>query len=569
MMSQATSTGQWLRLPPQVVRRPQSSTRRPALTPGGPQEPALPLGAKKSRHFNSRQLLTLLPLATARLAPRSRARRSVRLRLRAAEADTKLDLTQVAERWGEAESVSNGQELAQVCALLCCVQRQLGYMAAHHEGTVGVAQVVSQDKSGLEIAGEVRNTFAPRTLVRRRPVPWSRRLALASHHATCPEFRRRLISSMGRSRAKRGGQAREDVEDPQWRDHLWRGAYSPAQRPWRSYADKGKPEKEQPAPPRFPTYQSMHVRDPANGPGKGAGKHPNVAVEEAPGSVMGLQPVLNTARKAELRVQRLVANRDRARRQWEAYDAELKQTFMREKKKFSANLERLNKDITEALHAQDLARRAVCQTVNGQPVAESEMAANEEMEWERTRSAWEQDEGSDLHGVLHRAMTHADAADGLSRPRLMSGAPPGFGVTDASAPAQILRMADEMRAASAASGVDPYYGTALNDPYQGSPSGAYLKAQGPATSPSARVAPYDTGHAADRREDGPSLASRVEHKRSEATGGAMRPFGLPPATPPPAPGFATVNGGALQIPIASDDELDTANTAAEAGEPPP
>jgi len=102
------------------------------------------LGAHKSRHFNSRQLLALLPFATARVAPRSRARRSVRLRLRAAEADTKLDLTQVAERWGEAESVSNGQELAQVCALLCCVQRQLGYMAAHHEGTVGVAQVVSQ-----------------------------------------------------------------------------------------------------------------------------------------------------------------------------------------------------------------------------------------------------------------------------------------------------------------------------------------------------------------------------------------------------------------------------------------
>ncbi|OLP82176.1 Protein MEMO1 [Symbiodinium microadriaticum] len=89
-------------------------------------EPVLALGAKTSRHFNSRQLLALLPLAAAPLAPRSRARRSLRIRLRATEADTKLDLTQVAERWSEAESVSNGQELAQVCALLCCVQRQLG-----------------------------------------------------------------------------------------------------------------------------------------------------------------------------------------------------------------------------------------------------------------------------------------------------------------------------------------------------------------------------------------------------------------------------------------------------------
>ncbi|CAE7220796.1 unnamed protein product [Symbiodinium sp. CCMP2592] len=396
-------------------------------------------------------------------------------------------------------------------------------------------------------------------------------------------------------KAKRGGQAREDVEDPQWRDHLWRGAYSPSQRPWRAYADKGKHEKEQPAPLKFPTYQSMTVREPANGPGKGAGKPSSTPIEE--GSVMGLQPVLNMARKAELRVQRLIAHRDRARRQWEAYDAELKQTFIREKKKFSANMDRLSKDITEALQAQDVARRAVCQTVNGQPVAQAETAAEEDMEWERTRSTWEQDEGTDLHGVLQRAMTHADAAEGLMRSQLPCGAPPGFGIPDAATPgpgvapapapvqalpanpllappgiqAQILRMADEMRAASVAPGLDPYLGAVLHDRYQGSPSSAYLKAQGPSTSPSARVQPYETGApVSDRREpDGLSLAARVEQKRGVGGGVAMRPFGLPPTAPPPAPGFVSINGVAQQIPIASDDELDTANAAQDAGEPPP
>lgn len=55
---------------------------------------------------------------------------------------TTLSLSEVDEKWSQVESMA--EEVAGSCALLCCVQRQLGYMAAFHEGSVGTARVVSQ-----------------------------------------------------------------------------------------------------------------------------------------------------------------------------------------------------------------------------------------------------------------------------------------------------------------------------------------------------------------------------------------------------------------------------------------
>ncbi|CAE7248319.1 memo-1 [Symbiodinium natans] len=167
-MSQAAYDGQWLRLPPQALllhiasgdqsprpikEAPETvrlKTRVPpscsevARRPHGcvhQEQERFRSGASSGRPLKAHRLLALLPLAAARYAPRN-VRRGCRLR--AAQADTKLDLTQVEERWGEAETIGNAQEMAQVCALLCCVQRQLGYMAALHEGNVGAGAIVSQ-----------------------------------------------------------------------------------------------------------------------------------------------------------------------------------------------------------------------------------------------------------------------------------------------------------------------------------------------------------------------------------------------------------------------------------------
>lgn len=61
------------------------------------------------------------------------------------QVDTLLSAPRVAESWEQAEALGKApEEIAQLCALLCCVQRQLGYWAALHEGAVGSGKVVSK-----------------------------------------------------------------------------------------------------------------------------------------------------------------------------------------------------------------------------------------------------------------------------------------------------------------------------------------------------------------------------------------------------------------------------------------
>lgn len=56
-----------------------------------------------------------------------------------------LSITQVAECWEAAEGLGRSlDDIANQCAWLCCVQRQLGYFAALHEGNVGRGEVISR-----------------------------------------------------------------------------------------------------------------------------------------------------------------------------------------------------------------------------------------------------------------------------------------------------------------------------------------------------------------------------------------------------------------------------------------
>jgi len=56
-----------------------------------------------------------------------------------------LSVEQVQQSWEEAEALGTSPEdIADRCSWLCCVQRQLGYFAALHEGAVGRGEVVSR-----------------------------------------------------------------------------------------------------------------------------------------------------------------------------------------------------------------------------------------------------------------------------------------------------------------------------------------------------------------------------------------------------------------------------------------
>lgn len=56
-----------------------------------------------------------------------------------------FSLEEVEKKWAEVESMGRDPaEIAQQCALLCCVQRKLGYFAALHEGAVGSGSIVNR-----------------------------------------------------------------------------------------------------------------------------------------------------------------------------------------------------------------------------------------------------------------------------------------------------------------------------------------------------------------------------------------------------------------------------------------
>jgi len=56
-----------------------------------------------------------------------------------------LDLEDVQQNWEDVDGLGkSAKEIAGQCALLCCVQRQLGYFAALHEGAVGSGSVVNR-----------------------------------------------------------------------------------------------------------------------------------------------------------------------------------------------------------------------------------------------------------------------------------------------------------------------------------------------------------------------------------------------------------------------------------------
>lgn len=80
-----------------------------------------------------------------RLRLRATRRREPRRCARGEAPREALALEEVARSWEQAEALGQAlEDIANQCALLCCVHRQLGYFAALHEGAVGSVSVVNR-----------------------------------------------------------------------------------------------------------------------------------------------------------------------------------------------------------------------------------------------------------------------------------------------------------------------------------------------------------------------------------------------------------------------------------------
>ncbi|CAE7564448.1 unnamed protein product [Symbiodinium necroappetens] len=177
---------------------------------------------------------------------------------------------------------------------------------------------------------------------------------------------------------------------------LWRGSWSPglradpSARPWRENSNK-----EAAPAPSFPAYDSM----PSAAPG-------NLEVVAQQGRSHGLQGLLNAARKAELRLQKLLRAKDRAAEQWETFQRGLKDSFIKEQTRFNKNGARLDREIAEATVEQDKAYEDIQQSVlrGGEPPDAPMAAAEAEASWDRMRNGWENEDADAMSHVLRRAV---------------------------------------------------------------------------------------------------------------------------------------------------------------------
>ncbi|CAE7324785.1 unnamed protein product [Symbiodinium microadriaticum] len=207
------------------------------------------------------------------------------------------------------------------------------------------------------------------------------------------------------------GGRREQQQPQQWRGYDagdgGRSQSWSSQAPWRP-----RPK----AAPQIPTYNSIVVkqhqqqRGEAYAPGDGHSDDLN-----------HLQAAINTARKAEQKVIRIQKQQILAQEQWEIFAQSLKDGWIRERKRFMRDGERLSADLAAAMEGQQKARLAVHAVYAGQPVqcvtqAKEVVQEIEDAGWESMVGGWEQEQREGSQEVLRRALESAQALHTPTRP---------------------------------------------------------------------------------------------------------------------------------------------------------
>ena len=103
-------------------------------------------------------------------------------------------------------------------------------------------------------------------------------------------------------------------------------------------------------------------------------------------------------------------------KQWEAWEADMKQAWLAEKKRHSKDLEKYDQDIAEAVQQQDHAREKFCTLVANQGKLADEAEATEDG-WDDLRAGWDQEDSMDWDGVAQRALQHRAAKSAVTPQR--------------------------------------------------------------------------------------------------------------------------------------------------------
>ncbi|CAE7947003.1 unnamed protein product, partial [Symbiodinium sp. KB8] len=380
----------------------------------------------------------------------------------------------------------------------------------------------------------------------------------------------------------RGGKYKQWGKDNQHgaaAQQLWRGSWSPRlradplARPWRESNNKEAAHASS-----FPAYDSMPsaARDPRP-------NHLDVVTQQ--GRSHGLQGLLNAARKAELRLQKLLRAKERAAEQWETFQRGLKDSFIKEQTRYNKNGAKLDRDIAEATAEQDKAYEDIQQSVlRGGEVPDAPMAAAEaEASWDRMRSGWENEDADAMSHVLRRAVeaprTAASVAMRQLNPAVQEllvslGAIPAWAASAQAGGDLRAPIAPQVPVAPEASHADgpvlPSTSTAPSEtrsgaPHQGkadmqiSPAHPGQRDMTAARVPTTVEAPRPGIKAATMAPTTAGaphslLADKLDAKRAHAKSQAMQPFRGGGAPPP-----GNADGSAVPVEDPSDQEMDGAD----------
>ena len=332
---------------------------------------------------------------------------------------------------------------------------------------------------------------------------------------------------------------------------LWRGAKPGAKTghvPWKS---KGPKTSEK---PRFPAYDAPSP--PAKGGSKGSqGMKSHDAKEADEGMVSQVQKALNHTRKAEVRLSKLVKDREKAESQWQAYAVAARDAFYKERERHAKALKSYDRDIVEAQAMQSEARRALRdQIMRAEQEQEPEAMETEagDGEWERMIEAHERETVMADDAVLRRALLEVQRTRSMTPPTRtrsqLSGVPqcsgeaPGYRpVYEGSSPTLRMARTDPYPPAS------PRMPVPAEDREIGHDGPPEPMPERPRTSPihpgmrsatGARQGIKEATKAAPTRETvHMDLAEKLQAKRS-----ALSPFGVAPGpstevqtNPPPEP----------------------------------
>ena len=194
-----------------------------------------------------------------------------------------------------------------------------------------------------------------------------------------------------------------------WKKGNGRGAGALAKGQHKGHGKSEKKEWDQtwPETSKFPKYDQLKA---------GAQQIIEVHSETASGSaedglVRELQRCVNVARKAEQKVTALQKQIQTKQAQWEAFQTELKQSFLKEQQRFTQDLHRLRSELVAAEESQSEARAVVRCAARGEGLLPRQSQLEAEEQWQSKIRAWEQEgqleEDAPGDAVLRRALEAA------------------------------------------------------------------------------------------------------------------------------------------------------------------